>query len=99
MNKALKELYAIIKTPDWTDFCPEKIRAELLDKWRDKWVEQVEQSQLVVDKQYLDSEHLDVVICKLAQDASEVMAENCTEYKIEDRKITAKIVAIRRKSK
>lgn len=98
-HPAIKDLYNILKTKDWTSFCPEKNREELLNKWVDQWVMEVEQSQLVVDKKYLDSEHLDIVKYKLGEHLGQSLAEECVQFKTEERKISGHMVALRRKEK
>jgi hypothetical protein len=98
-HPALKELYNILKEKDWTEFCPEKTRQEMLDQWVDTWVVEVEQTQLVVDKKYLDSEHLDLVKYRLGQDLGNSLAEECVSFKSEDKRISASMVGIRRRGK
>jgi hypothetical protein len=98
-HPALKELYNILKERDWTEFCPEKIRSDKLDLWVEKWIVEVEQSQLVVDEKYLDSEHLDLVKYKLGQNLGEALAEECVTYKKEQKKISANLIGLRRKGK
>lgn len=98
-HEALKELLAIIKLPDWSEFCPEKVREEQLKAWIDRWIVDVEFSQSVVDSKYLTSEFNDIIKMKLAQSAAEDLAENCMSYKVEKKKITGAMMAFRRKSK
>ena len=95
-HPAIKELYTIMKEQDWTSFCPEKKRAELLDKWVEKWIKEVEQSQLVVDTKYLNSEHSDFVKYRMGQVLGEQLTEECVNYKMEDKKITASMVGLKR---
>jgi hypothetical protein len=98
-HPALKELYEIIKKEDWTSFCPEKTRAELLEKWEQKWITSVESEQLVMDKKYLTSEFSDMVKERLAQNLAESLAEECVTFTITDRKVKAQLFGIRRKEK
>lgn len=98
-HEAIKELYNILKEQDWTSFCPEKNRAALLDKWVDRWVVEVEQSQSVVNKKYLDSEHLDLVKYKLGEQLGQSLAEECVVFKTEERCISGNMIALRRKEK
>jgi len=97
-HKAIKELYDIIKAPDWTDFCPEKKRAVLLDSWVQRWLIEEEVSQSVVDKKYLNSEHLDDIKYKLGQDLSQLLTEDCVEFKTNERQVSAKMIGLRRKA-
>jgi hypothetical protein len=98
-HPAIKELYNILKVQDWTSFCPEKERQALLDKWLDKWVVELEQSQSVVNKKYLDSEHLDLVKYKLGEQLGQSLAEECVTYNIEEKNISGQMIALRRKEK
>lgn len=98
-HPAIKELYSIINEEDWSSFCPEKVRKEKLDKWIKSWIVDVEFSQSVVSTNYLTSEYNDIIKYKLTQSLSEDLAETCTIFKTEDKQITAKISAIRRKEK
>jgi hypothetical protein len=96
-HPAIKELYTIINIEDWSTFNPEKTRKEELDKWVKTWVVDVEFTQAVVNTDYLTSEYNDIIRLKLAQSLAEDLAETCTIYKTEDKKISAKMCAIRRK--
>lgn len=98
-HPAIKELYNILKEKDWTDFCPEKVRQDKLEQWIDKWLIEVEQSQSVVNPKYLTSEYNDEIKYKMAQTLAESLAEECTTYTTEKTRITAKMVALRRKEK
>lgn len=98
-HPAIKELYNIIKVEDWSSFCPEKTRKELLDKWVKAWVVDVEFSQSVVSTDYLTSEYNDIIKVKLAQSLAEDLAEDCTIYTTADKNISAKMCAFRRKEK
>lgn len=99
LHPALKELYDIIKEPDWTDFARDARRKEMLDKWRKAWVTEVEFSQSVVDTNYLNSEYNDLIKYKLAQSLSEDLAETCTIFTTDKKKISAKVCAFRRQAK
>lgn len=98
-HDALTELRNIVKIADWSSFCPEKLRAELLDDWINRWLVSPEFTQAVVNTKYLDSEYSDIIKTKLAQSLAEDLAENCISYKTADKKITASMVALRRKEK
>lgn len=98
-HPAIKALYAIIKTEDWSSFCPEKTREEELDKWIKAWIVDVEFSQSVVSTNYLSSEYNDIIKTKLAQSLAEDLSESCTIYKTENKKISAAMCALRRKEK
>lgn len=98
-HPAIKELYDIMKIEDWSSFCPEKTRKELLEKWERAWIVDVEFSQSVVSTNYLTSDYNDLIRMKLAQSLAEDLSETCTTYKTEDKKITAQMCAIRRKEK
>lgn len=98
-HDALTELRAIIKITDWSAYCPEKLRAELLDDWIGRWLIAPEFTQSVLHTKYLDSEYSDIIKTKLAQSLAEDLAENCISYKTADKKITASMVALRRKEK
>lgn len=101
MNKhdALTELRNIIKLPDWAPHCPEKLRVEQLEDWINRWIVQVEFTQAIVNTKYLNSEYSDIIKLKLAQSLAEDIAENCTTYSTQDKKITANLCALRRKEK
>ena len=98
-HPAIKALYDIIKTEDWTTFQPEKTRKEQLDRWVKNWVVDVEYSQAVVSTGYLTSEYNDIIRYKLTQSMAEELAEECTIFKTEDKNISAKMCAFRRKEK
>lgn len=98
-HQSIKELYNILKVQDWTSFCPEKDRQALLDKWVAKWIVEVEQSQSVVNKKYLDSEHLDLIKYKLGEQLGQSLAEECVLFKTEDSTISGHMIALRRKEK
>lgn len=98
-HEALIELRAILKLPDWTPFCPEKLREEQLESWILRWIVDVEFTQAVVSTKFLDSEFSDVIKLKLAQSSAEDLAEDCMSYTIADKKITASMCAFRRKEK
>lgn len=95
-HPAVEELYKLLKIKDWTEFCPEKLRAEALDEWAAKWLIQVEQSQLVVDTKYLDSESMDFVKYRMGQVLGEALTEDCVTFKTEKKRVSAKMVGIRR---
>lgn len=96
--KALLELYELIKTPDHTDYFPDKNRKELLDKWISRWVCEEESAQLVMDKKYLSSDFFDTIKYRLMQDlADKLIEENCGEFQVEERKVTAKLWGLKRK--
>jgi hypothetical protein len=98
-HPAIRELYEIIKKEDWTSFCPEKDRRELLEKWEARWVSSVEAEQLVMDKKYLTSEFSDMVKERLAQNLAEGLTEECVHFTITDKKVKAQLVGLRRKEK
>lgn len=98
-HPALKELYTLLQERDWTEFCPEKNRKDLLDKWVEKWIIEVEQSQLVVNPKYLNSEQSDFVKYRMGQVLGEALTEDCVNYKTEDKRITASMVGFRRPGK
>lgn len=98
-HDALNELRALIKIPDWSEFCPEKLRQELLEDWIGRWIADVEFSQDVVSTNYLTSEYSDLIKIKLAQSLAEDLAEEAVTYKTHDKRITASMCALRRKSK
>ena len=98
-HPAIKELHNILKVQDWTNFCPEKNRAKLLEQWVEKWIVEVEESQSVVNKMYLDSEHLDLIKYKLGEALGQSLAEECVTYRTEDRNISASLLGFRRKEK
>lgn len=99
LHPAVKDLYRIMKIEDWNVFCPERIRNEELDKWIKAWVQDVEFTQAVVSTEYLTSEYNDIIKYKLTQSLAEDLAENCTTFKTEDKKISASMCAFRRKEK
>lgn len=96
---AIKELYNILKEKDWTSFCPEKSRHELLDKWTEKWIVEAETSQDVLNFKYLSSEYTDAIKYKLTQDILEQVSEECTVYTTTDKKVSASLMTIRRRGK
>lgn len=98
-HEALKELLSILKTPDWTDFCPEKVREEKLHMWIEKWIVEEEFTQDVVNTKYLTSEYNDLIKVKLAQSMAEDLAEDCVTYNTSNKKVTATMCAFRRKAK
>lgn len=95
-HPALEELFEIIKEPDWTSFCPEKIRQEKLEQWVAKWVIEVEQSQFVVDAKYLDSESFDFVKYRMGQVLGEALTEECVNFTTSARKISGHLIGLRR---
>lgn len=99
LHPAIKQLYEIIKTEDWSSFCPERSRKEQLDKWVRSWIMDVEFTQAVVSTDYLTSEYNDIIKVRLAQSLAEDLAEDCTIYKTADKNISAKMCAFRRKEK
>jgi hypothetical protein len=98
-HPAILELFDLIKEKDWTEFCPEKSRADKLEQWVEKWIVDVELSQSVVNPKYLTSEYNDEIKYRMAQNFSEILAEDCTTYTNQKNRITAKMTALRRKSK
>lgn len=98
-HDALDQLRSLIKLPDWTEFCPEKLREELLEDWIKRWITEVEFTQAVVSTKYLDSEYSDVIKIKLAQSLAEDLTEDCIGFKTQDRRITASLCAFRRKER
>lgn len=98
-HPAIAELYEIIKKEDWTSFCPEKIRRDLLDVWITKWLVAPSAEQLVMDKKYLTIEFSDIVKERLAQNLAESLTEECVSFTIKDRKIEANMIGLRRKEK
>lgn len=99
LHPAIKQLVDIIKEEDWSTFCPEKKRQEMLDDWIKQWIVDVEFSQSVVSTQYLTSEYNDIIKYKLAESLAQDLAEDCVSYGTEDKKISAKMCAFRRKPK
>jgi hypothetical protein len=95
-HPAIQELRNIMKTQDWTSFCPEKTRLELLETWITTWLIEVEQSQSVVDAKYLDSETSDFVKYRMGQVLGEALTEECVTFTTQSRKITAKMVGLKR---
>lgn len=98
-HQALIELRAILRLPDWSNFCPEKLREEKFEEWIERWIIDVEYSQAVVSTKYLDSEYSDVIKLKLGQSLGEELTEDCVGFKTQDKKITASMCALRRKGK
>lgn len=98
-HPAIKELYKIIQSKDWSEFYPEKNRQALLDEWVRNWTVDVEFSQAVVSTDYLTSEYNDIIKVKLAQSLAEDLSEDCTIYSTNKKTISAKISAFRRKGK
>lgn len=98
-HPAIKELYRLIRTPDWSNFYPEKDRQALLDQWVEKWIVDVKFSQSVVSTDYLTSEYNDIIRYKLAESLAQDLAEECTLYKTENKNISAELCAFRRKEK
>lgn len=98
-HDALKELRAIINLPDWSSFCPEKLREEKLNEWFERWIVELEFDQSVVDAKFLTSEYNDLIKMKLAESMAEDLAEDCVSYKVQKKKITGTMVAFRRKAK
>lgn len=98
-HPALQELHSIILTKDWTEFCPEKTRAELLAAWVESWIVEAGYSQAVVSTKFLSSEYDDIIKTRLAQSMAEDLSETCAIYKTEGNKISAEMIAIRRKAK
>lgn len=98
-HQALIELRAILRLPDWTTFCPEKLREEQFEDWCNRWVIDVEFTQAVVNTKYLDSEYSDVIKTKLGQSLGEDLTEECVSFKTQDKRITASMCALRRKEK
>lgn len=95
-HPAIKELYTIIKTPDWTSFCPEKTREEMLNAWIATWMIQVEQSQSVVNPKYLDSEHADFIKYRMGQILGEALTEECVKFETDKKQIKASMVGLKR---
>ena len=97
-NKALDELFELIKTPDYTAYFPDKDRREKLNEWVARWICEEEAEQLVMDKKFLDSEFMDVIKYRLIENLAEKLIEdNCGQFQVEERKITAKLVGLRRR--
>ena len=98
-HDALNELRNILKTRDWTEFCPERERARKFEQWCTRWITEVEFAQSVVSTKYLDSEYNDIIKTKLAQSLAEELTEDCISFKTQDKKITATMSAMRRRAK
>ncbi len=96
MHKALKELQEIIRTPDWSNFFPEKMRQQKLDAWVTKWLVEAEFSQDVVNKDYLTSEYQDLIKYKLSESLAHDLADSCVTFNTAEQKVSAAIVAFRR---
>lgn len=95
-HPAIEQLRKIMQITDWTSFCPEKQRADALDKWIIRWLVEVEQSQLVVDSKYLSSENNDFVKYRMGQILGEVLTEECVTFTSSSRKITGHLLGVRR---
>lgn len=95
-HPALDELRKIMKIEDWTNFCPEKDRMIALQEWTDKWLLEIEQSQLVVDPKYLSSEHTDFVKYRMGQVLGEALTEECITFTSAARKISGHLIGLRR---
>lgn len=95
-HPAVKELQQLIKIRDWTEFCPEKTRQEMLDQWIAKWLIAVEQSQPVVNTKSLSSEQMDFVKYRMGQVLGEALTEDCVNYKTTEQKVTASMVGLKR---
>ena len=95
-HPALIELYKLLETRDWTEFCPEKNRKELLDKWVEKWMVSVSTEQAVLHEKYLGSEYSDILKERMAQKLAEKLAEDCVNYTSKERKISAQMIGIKR---
>ncbi len=98
-HEALIQLRALIKVADWSSFCPEKLREELLEDWINRWIAEAEYTQAVVSTKYLDSEYSDIIKIKLAQSLAEDLTEDCIGFKTQDKRITASLCAFRRKER
>lgn len=98
-HPAIEQLIEIMKTPDWSTFCPERNRMELLNNWEKRWLVDVTYSQSVVSTKYLTSEYDDIIKLQLTQKLAEDLAEDCTIFSKESKNISAKMCAFRRKEK
>ena len=95
-HPALDELNKIMKIKDWTDFCPEKDRQAALDSWLEKWLIEVEQSQLVVNSKLLNSEDTDFVKYRMGQVLGESLTEECVTFKTTAQRISGHLIGLRR---
>jgi hypothetical protein len=97
--KALEELLALFLSQDYSKYTPNEERKELLNGWISRWICEVEEDVLVLDRKFLTSENEDAIKYKLTEKLAEKLAEDCTTFETKDRKIGAKLLGIRRKPK
>lgn len=92
-HPALSELRDLTNVPD------DGLRSQLLEEWIASWLHFAEFEQAVLSTKYLTAEYNDAIKFKLAQCISEELAEECAEFKTQDKKIAATVCAIRRRAK
>lgn len=97
MDKCIKELKAIIEIKDDPQWQYSKSRNKALNQWLDKWLAEIEVSQLVMNTKYMTSEFQDVIKEQLARNCQEQLAEEVIEYTTTNNKVQSKMLALRKK--
>lgn len=90
-HEALKELSLIIKESR------EHLRETLLQEWIQKWVYCTEQTQYVINKSILNTEEIDFVWYKIAEQCAEDLIEHqIAESNSTNNTFTCKVWALRK---
>lgn len=98
-NQAIKELRKIIKIPDQKHFHRTKVRESALEDWINSWIVETEESQLVLNSKFFTTEFRDILKERLGAKIIDRLMEDMIHINADANKITATLVAIRRKKK
>lgn len=96
MHKAIKELYDIINVEGDGFRTGWRMRKIELDDWIRKWIQNVDNYQLVTHSKYLSPEYKDYLIQKISSDILEEIIEQCAEITTEKRQINVKLTVLRK---
>ena len=72
---------------------------EYLEDWWDRWIVEVETSQIVINTKFLTSEYSDAIKFNLTKNVLDQAAEECIDFDLKEKRVTANFIALRRKSK
>jgi len=96
MEQFILELFKVIDQKDDNQFNHSQTRRKLLNQWLDKWLLEVESSQLIMNPKHMTSEFKDFILNKLASECNEELIEEVIDFKMTDRRIEGKMFAIRK---
>ena len=99
MEKCIKELVEIVSQKDEKVFKYADHRIKQIHQWIDRWIAEVESSQLIMNSKYMTSEFEDTIKEQLARNCQERLAEEVVEYTKSANKMQSKMLALRKKPK